>query len=200
MERNESDGNGNDGKGEDKFVLEYPENYNEIVEGMLRKVERECEYIKKFEIKEGCDNGKSKENLKEGGENNDNNDNDDEENESSDNDNHQYMELNEEGDDDDNNHTSVNNNNNNEQQLPTNNSYQHNNNTYIISPPSSQHITQTPPTNNPTQPNINSSKIKQMLSKVNMPPPSWASSLSDDAFLNLILPSLSHPPSSPPTH
>ena len=88
----------------------------------------------------------------------------------------------------------------NEQQPLTNNSYQHNNNTNITSPPSSQHKTHIPPTNNPPQPNINSSKIKQMLSKVNMPPPSWASSLSDDAFLNLILPSLNHPPSSPPTH
>ena len=104
MERNESDDNGNDEKGEDKFVLEYPENYNEIVEGMLRKVERECEYIKKFEIKEGCDNGKGKENLKESNENS----NSGSEDEHSDNDNQQYMALNEEGDDDDDNNINSN--------------------------------------------------------------------------------------------
>lgn len=188
MERNENDDNRYEGKREDKFLLEYPENYNEIVEGMLRRVERECEYIKKFEIK-----GKSKESLKlkEGDVNSNNDNNDEEDDEDSDNDTNQYIALNDENDDYNNIHSN-NNNNDNEQQPLTNNSYEHNNNinTNITSPPLSQHITHIPPSHNSTQPNINSSKIKQMLSKVNIPAPSWASSLSDEAFLNLILPSL----------
>lgn len=178
MERNENDDNGNKGKGDNTFVLEYPENYNEIVEGMLRKAERECEYIKKFEIK-----GKSKESvkLKEGDVNsNSDNNNDEEDDEQSDNDNNQYIAFNDENDDD----NSIHSNNSNEQQPLTHT------NTNITSPPLSQHIPHNPLPHNSTQPNINSSKIKQMLSKVNIPAPSWASSLSDEAFLNLILPSL----------
>ena len=183
MERNENDDNVNEGKGDNTFVLEYPENYNEIVEGMLRKAERECEYIKKFEIK-----GKSKESvkLKEGdvNSNSDNNNNNEEDDEQSDNDNNQYIAFNDENDDDNSIHSNSNNNNNNEQQPLTHT------NTNITSPPLSQHIPHNPLPHNSTQPNINSSKIKQMLSKVNIPAPSWASSLSDEAFLNLILPSL----------
>jgi hypothetical protein len=178
MERNENDYNVNEGKGDNTFVLEYPENYNEIVEGMLRKAERECEYIKKFEIK-----GKSKESvkLKEGDVNsNSDNNNDEEDDEQSDNDNNQYIAFNDENDDD----NSIHSNNSNEQQPLTHT------NTNITSPPLSQHIPHNPLPHNSTQPNINSSKIKQMLSKVNIPAPSWASSLSDEAFLNLILPSL----------
>ena len=178
-------------KEDNKFVLEYPEDYNEIVEGMLRKVERECEYIKKFEIKEKDCNIESKGCLKE--ENNSDND-DNDEGESNDNDKHHYIALDEENDDDDDN-KNINNNSNEYQTQVHNNSVHDDTNTKLNRLP--QHITQTPPTIHSLQPEINSSKIKQMLSRINIPPPSWASSLSDEAFLNLILPSsLKHPSSS----
>ena len=188
------------GNGEDnKFVLEYPENYNEIVEGMMRKAERECEYIKRFEIKEKHCHGESKGSFKEQNDSDDEGEDSDSDN-NNDNDKHHYVELNEDNDDDGDNNNCSNGNNNNdtkndEQQAPFYSSV--NDNTNIKSNPSSQNITATPfPNNNSSQPEINSSKIKQMLSRVNIPPPSWASSLSDEAFLSLILPSLQRPASS----
>lgn len=168
---------------EEKFIIEYPKNYNEIVERKLQILEREYQETIKCNIKQEILDAENKENNDD--------DSESEEMENKENiDNNYYQHINEneneflEVEEDD----LIQNNNKNEE----NKNEEEVNFEFIstITNNENKSISNTDYIFLPKNPIKNPEKIKQAMKSIKMPTPKWAQNLSDEDFVNMIKSSL----------